>query len=117
LVEVAEDVEAPAAARVSAAGKILDRLFPIASSRSPLGQTDRAAQIAIGYGGRNALAPTHLRLHWRLAATERFPAHSEPECGLILFPLALAQPHSGAATVLVDELDVWRSLIGSATIT
>jgi hypothetical protein len=24
---------------------------------------------------------------------------------LILFPLALAQPHSGAATVLVDELD------------
>jgi hypothetical protein len=40
-----------------------------------------------------------------LAATERFSAHSEPECGLILFPLALAQPHSGAATVLVDELD------------
>ncbi len=36
---------------------------------------------------------------------ERFSAHPEPECGLILFPLALAQPRSGAATVLVDELD------------
>ena len=70
-----------------------------------LGQTERAAQIAIGYGGRNDLPSTHLHPHWRLAATERFSAHSEPECGLILFSLTLAQPHSGAATVLVDELD------------
>jgi hypothetical protein len=150
---VSEDVEAPAAARVSAAGKILDRApgkVPEPGDVTGADQPRCAGNFiglpaegceryvicskwlvevsGTGFFRSRAADPRsvkHIEPHrsrsvtavamlsrqptftciGKLAATERFSGHSEPECGLILFPLALAQPHSGATPVLVDELD------------